>query len=96
MATILKDLPARLFWDTKLADLDPESHADWIIMRVFDRGTLEDIWKLHSYYGRDKVANVLKNAASLKRSDMYLATLIYRLQPADFLCYKQNRFHPGF
>ena len=85
-----------LFWDIDESKLDYEKNAEWIIQRIFERGDLDDIFLLVYYYGKEKVISILKNAKGLKKSDMFLASLMFQLQPTDFLCYKLNQFQPAY
>ncbi|MBO9572436.1 MAG: hypothetical protein J7497_09540 [Chitinophagaceae bacterium] len=58
-------LSKRAFWDTDLAALDFNRHAQFIIIRVFERGSEEDQMAILAFYGERAVSDVLKNAPSL-------------------------------
>jgi len=49
-----------LFWDVDVSQLDPERHADFIIIRVLDRGRPEDFDWILKKYGEEKIKNALK------------------------------------
>lgn len=48
-----------LFPDTRTEDIDPESHAGFVIARVLDRGTVRSVRALLRYYGRDRIRSFL-------------------------------------
>lgn len=54
-----------LFWDIDEKDLDRVfiDSDDWVIVRVVEYGTLEDIYELIALYGRQKVKDVLSKEA---------------------------------
>lgn len=87
--------PPRLFWDTDPDNIDFTKQSVWVIRRVFERGNIDNIMELLVYYGNEQVAEVLKNTPGLKTGDMHLAIMMFHLKPNDFLCYRQNRFHPN-
>lgn len=62
----LKDqLSAFLFWDVDPSGINPETHRQFIISRVMERGTLADVKTVWDYYGGDAVKTALLNAADL-------------------------------
>lgn len=44
-----------LFHDARPEDVDPETHADFVIGRVLDRGTLRSVGALLRFYGQDRI-----------------------------------------
>ena len=50
-----------LFWDIHENDIERVllESDEWVIPRVFEYGSLEDIWDVIELYGRDKVRQVL-------------------------------------
>ncbi len=50
---------AALFHDTRVEDIDPRTHATFVIARVLDRGTLRSVRALLRFYGRDGVRRFL-------------------------------------
>lgn len=53
-----------LFWDTDPAKIDVEKHARYIIERVFDLGTKEEIRWLFAQYPKPLLREVLGGARS--------------------------------
>jgi hypothetical protein len=46
---------AVLFHDTRAEDIDPDTHASFVITRVLDHGSLQSVRALLRYYGRDRL-----------------------------------------
>ena len=65
-STSLTDhLSAFLFWDADPSGVNPETHQQFIIPRVMERGTLADVKTVWDYYGSETIQSVLLNAAGL-------------------------------
>ena len=55
----LSQLSPQLFWDVDPDSIDPEAHADFLIVRVMERGTLDDVRATWYYYGADRIKAAL-------------------------------------
>ena len=44
-----------LFWDTTFDRIDFTAHGRYVINRVFERGTEEEIKEIIRFYGRDTI-----------------------------------------
>ena len=44
-----------LFWDTTFDRIDFTAHSRYVINRVFERGTEEEILEIIRFYGRDTI-----------------------------------------
>jgi hypothetical protein len=53
-----------LFHDTRAQDIDPTAHADFVIARVLDRGTLASVAALLRFYGRERIRDFLRQGGS--------------------------------
>lgn len=53
-----------LFWDVDPQTIDAEKHARYIIERVLDFGTLEEVTWLFARYPRETIADTLKKERS--------------------------------
>jgi hypothetical protein len=58
-------LSRHVFWDTDPASIDPERHENFVIARVMDRGTLDDVRAAWDFYGAERVQTALLQAPSL-------------------------------
>jgi len=53
--TAVRDQLRRLFWDRSLTVDHLETHPTWVVQRVLEMGTLEDVHVLTAYLGRDRL-----------------------------------------
>lgn len=53
------NLPAHLFWDTIVENIDWSKSFRFVIGRVLDRGSDEEIAEMVRYYGREKVVKAI-------------------------------------
>lgn len=62
MATGLKNRSA-IFWDVSPADIERvlAESGDWVIVRVFEYGTLDDIRDVIDLYGKARAKKVLSS-----------------------------------
>ncbi len=77
---LLHNLPVRpsLFWDVNVAELSTEKNKDFIIRRIFDRGTWDEILDLVLFYSEDVVLTSVLKAPSLRRATIYLASDFFK------------------
>ena len=64
---LIDDLSRPLFWDIEKASVDHEKHDAFIIARVMERGTREDVRLVWDFYGELRIKEVLLAAPSLSR-----------------------------
>ena len=62
---IKEGLRASLFWDVDFGKLDLDEHKVFVIVRVMERGTREEVRKVWSYYGDEAIKKHLLKARSL-------------------------------
>ena len=51
----LSKIRKTLFWDTTIDRIDFTAHSQYVINRVFERGTEEEILEIIRFYGRDTI-----------------------------------------
>jgi len=85
----------KIFWDVDFETIDYETKTNWVIVRVFERGDVEDIRNCRRFYGDEKVANALLNAKYLMLRTLYLASAIVEKPITEFKCYKNRQLNPG-
>ena len=84
------ELSGSAFWDIDLSRLDFDRYANFTIIRVFERGTAEDINKIVAYYGNPLVIETLTRAASLTPRAFALGEKILGITPNRFACSKRT------
>jgi hypothetical protein len=89
----LPQIAKRTFWDVDIAEQDFKDSSEWIIVRVFDRGTLDEVFSIINYYGFDFVKNVLTSTnENLPNHAVLLARAIFKLNYTDFKCSERKPF----
>jgi hypothetical protein len=63
--SFLSKLSPGLFWDVDAKAVDPKKHADFIIERVMERGSHEEVRATWAYYGAKKIKDSLLEAPAL-------------------------------
>ena len=53
-----------LFWDTSLENIDFQTHKRYVINRVFERGTEEEILEIIRFYGRETILSAIELSLS--------------------------------
>jgi hypothetical protein len=64
----ISDQAQAIFDDVPLANVDPEAHADFVIARVLERGTLPSVAALLRMYGRERIRAFFLRGGALQLS----------------------------
>ena len=72
------------FWSDDFEALSPDTDGDYIIARVFDAGTFDDMRNVLVYYGQERVKKALLSATDLQDSTVAHATIWLEVTPDDF------------
>ena len=81
----------RIFWDVDFNTLDFQHHAAFIIVRVFDRGDVDDIRYCRRFYGDQVVREHLLKAPFLSEKRLSLASAIISEPKESFRCYTNRQ-----
>jgi len=60
MEAKLHSFTQTLFWDIDLSQLDLEKHEFFILKRVFERGTMDDVRFVFSHYGFERISDFVE------------------------------------
>ena len=85
---LINRLSEYLFWDVNLSEINPETHRQFIIPRVMDRGTLADVRAVWDYYGNEKIKQTLLNTATLGRKTVAFFANQFNLPRGAFRAYR--------
>jgi hypothetical protein len=88
------NLDRKLFWDVDYDKLDWEKYASWVIVRVFERGDVDDIRQVRRHYGDEKIKTALTNTKWLPLRTIYLACAILDNNLNDYRCYREGQLNP--
>lgn len=83
-----------IFWDTNFSKLDKERDAAFIIVRVFERGLLDDLIEIFVHYDVQRIQQALLNAPYLSERTLHFAAAYYDLHLKNFKCYEKKQYHP--
>jgi hypothetical protein len=90
------NLPKWLFWEVRYDTMDWRWSHRFVIERVLDRGTDEDLSELIRFYGLGLVRNTLKKKSIyLMDHSIQRACNYFKLQPEELRCYMRKRSRPG-
>ena len=78
-----------LFWDVDYETLDWVKYAHWVIVRVFERGDVDDIRQVRRHYGDDVIKEALTKTKWLPLTTIYLACAVLDNNLTDYRCYKE-------
>lgn len=77
----------RIFWDTRLEDIDPELHKAFVITRVFEWGHLDELRGLLKYYSREDIVDGLTSQRYLSKRTFQFASALLNIEKERFSCY---------
>jgi len=84
----------RIFWDVDFEKIDYEAKANWVIVRVFERGDVQDIRNCRRFYGDERVRIALTKEKWLRKETVYLACAVLENNLEDYLCYNIAQSNP--
>lgn len=87
-------LDPKLFWDVNFQSIDYIKNANWVIVRVFERGDVQDIRNCRRFYRDEKIRQALTKAKYLRKETVYLACAVLENELDDYLCYKLAQSNP--
>ena len=93
-ATDIIHLSSKAFWDIDMSKLDYEKQADYIIRKVFDHGSWDDVLEVTAYYGNDRIKESLINAYYLMEKTLVFASKIFNIPITQFKCFTSKQYHP--
>lgn len=93
-STVLTDqLSAFLFWDVDPLKINPETHRQFIIPRVMERGTRDDVKAIWEYYGSETVKSALLNSADLSIKTVSFFANQFNLSRDAFRAFRNPASH---
>ncbi len=92
------DLPIfinkRIFWETRLEDIDLQAHKGFVITRVFEWGHLAELKALLKYYSREEIVEELTSQKYLSKRTFQFAAALLNIAKEKFTCYSPIPSHP--
>jgi len=84
----------RIFWDVDPAELDVYAHSAFIVARVLNRGSIEDIKQVLNFYTTSELTKAVKENRLLNEKSLHFIAQYLNLEVTDFPCYEQIRLNP--
>lgn len=91
MDSSLAVLSKGLFSEVDLDALDPQEHAGYIIPRVMDYGSWEDVQYIWKLYGPARIKSILLNAPSLQKKTISFFAIKFEIPQEDFKAYHMSK-----
>ena len=87
----ISQLSSHLFWDVDRLTLNAEDHAGFLICRIMERGSSQDVRYAWRYYGEDRVREELLKAPSLSRKTINFFANQFRISSDAFRAYQSGQ-----
>jgi hypothetical protein len=84
----------QLFWDVNYDTIQWEEKYRFVIVRVFERGDIEDIRQVRRYYGNDKIRQALLETKYISQHRLHLAAAVIDEPIENFRCYIPKQSTP--
>ncbi len=88
------NLRRQLFWDTDMSQLDYDRHVYTIIIRVLERGNMEEWNEIKRYYGHEKIKEAAMQARYLSSKILSFVSSLYNIPITQFRCYTWRQSNP--
>ena len=88
---IITKLSKHLFWDVEQKSITPIKHQRFIITRIMDRGTLQDVSIIWDYYGEDAIKQALMTAPAIERKTLFFFANQFNVPPEEFRAYRNKK-----
>jgi len=92
--SIISGLNPRYFWDVDFSVLDEISSCRLIIERVFTLGEIHEMNMLISFYGREKVFDVLCNLPYIDPKTLNFVSKLFNKPLKSFRCHRLKQSKP--
>lgn len=83
-----------LFWEYDVDNIDVDRYAHMVIVRVLERGSLEDWHKIKAYYPINVIKEAAMTVRSLEPTAMSFIAAITHTPIEEFRCYKLLQSNP--
>lgn len=83
------NISSRAFWDVDFEKLlcETDAYAGFIIRKVFEHGTFNDVLSVVAYYGKQKVIETLTNTLYLSEKSLHFASAFLNIEKTNFKCF---------
>ena len=90
MSEFIHSLSPRLFWDVNPDEIDEQVHCRYIIQRVLERGSLEDLRATISHYTLPFMISQAQQIRALDPVTLAFAACLGNVKEETFRCYSSK------
>lgn len=87
MFKLIPNLNEACFWDVDITKLDEEKSKRFIIERIINFGTLNEIKLIKEFYGVETVVSNLCNLNYIDPKTLNFVSLLFQIPKTKFKCY---------
>ncbi len=82
-------LSKRAFWDVDFDQLmkKADNYPEFIVRKVFEHGTFQDVVNVTRYFGKSKTIEILKKTHFLPEKTLHFAAAMFKIDKSEFKCY---------
>ena len=91
MSDFIQSLSQRLFWDVDSKTIDDREHCRYVIQRVLERGSIEDIKATIAHYTMPIMIAEAQQIRSLDPVTLAFAACLGNVKEDTFRCYSSKR-----
>ncbi len=91
---LIENLSPFLFWDVNKSRLDPQANAKFIVPRVMDYGTIDDVHLVLDYYSRELIRDILIHTPHLQKRTISFFALKFGIDASNFRAYQRQKDNP--
>jgi len=84
-------LSRTLFWDCDPDKVDTEKHAEMIVEKVLNRGTLDEFKTIVKFYGKPKLSEFVVNYRYMDNILLSFCSAYFNIPKEKFRCYTQKQ-----
>lgn len=84
----------KLFWDSDIKKMDPQTHRQSIIERVLERGSWNEIKELIVFYGRPAIIEAAKEAPHFGEKTTHFISGYFSIPLEQMRCYREKQLNP--
>ena len=89
------NISTKAFWDVDFEKLilQADQYSDFIIRKVFEHGTFDDVIMVVQYFGKQKSMDCLVSSLFLSEKTLHFASALFKIEKSNFKCFtnKQQR-----
>ena len=91
MSDFIQSLSQQLFWDVDSKTIDDREHCRYVIQRVLERGSIEDIKATIAHYTMPVMIAEAQQIRSLDPVTLAFAACLGNVNEDTFRCYSSKR-----